>query len=104
KAGRVADLFSGAGAFALRLAARHEVHAFEIDRPALAALTRAARATGGLRAILHEPRDLFHRPLTRDELKPFDAVVFDPPRAGAPAQARDLAASVVAHVVAVSCN
>ena len=102
--GRVADLFSGAGAFALRLAATHEVRAFEVDKPALASLTRAARATSGLRAVLAEPRDLFHRPLTRDELKVFDAVVFDPPRAGAPAQSRELAASAVQTIVAVSCN
>jgi 23S rRNA (uracil1939-C5)-methyltransferase len=103
-AGRVADLFSGAGAFALRLAARHEVHAFEIDKPALASLTRAARATSGLRAITAEARDLFSRPLTRAELKPFDAVLFDPPRAGAPTQSRELAASAVPAIVAVSCN
>lgn len=100
---RVADLFCGAGAFALRLAADHEVHAVEIDRAALTALGRAA-ATPGLRAVTAEARDLFHRPLAREELKPFDAVVFDPPRAGAQAQARELAASGVQTIVAVSCN
>ncbi len=101
---RVADLFCGAGAFALRLAADHDVHAIEIDRPALAALNRAAGATRGLRAVTSEARDLFHRPLGRDELKRFDAVLFDPPRAGALAQSRALAASAVATIVAVSCN
>jgi 23S rRNA (uracil1939-C5)-methyltransferase len=54
--------------------------------------------------VTAEARDLFHRPLAREELKPFDAVVFDPPRAGAQAQARELAASGVQTIVAVSCN
>jgi 23S rRNA (uracil1939-C5)-methyltransferase len=49
-------------------------------------------------------RDLFRRPLSPTELKRFDAVVFDPPRQGADAQARELAASAVPVVVAVSCN
>ena len=101
---RVADLFSGSGAFALRLAGDHEVQAFEIDRPALAALTRAAGAARGLRAIAYEARDLFRRPVRRDELEGFDAVVFDPPRAGAEAQSRELAASAVQTIVAISCN
>lgn len=101
---RVADLFSGAGAFALRLAVDHDVHAVELDRPALSALTRAAGAARGLRPVASEARDLFHRPLGREELKGFDAVVFDPPRAGALAQSRELAASAVPTLVAVSCN
>jgi 23S rRNA (uracil1939-C5)-methyltransferase len=101
---RVADLFCGAGAFALRLAVDHEVHAVEFDRPALAALAQAAGATPGLRAVTCEVRDLYHRPLTRDELRRFDAVVFDPPRAGALAQSQELAASGVQTIVAVSCN
>ncbi|WP_174247449.1 class I SAM-dependent RNA methyltransferase [Methylocapsa sp. S129] len=101
---RVADLFCGVGAFALRLAARHEVRAVEVDRPALTALARAAGATPGLRGVACEVRDLFHRPLGRDELKAFDAVVFDPPRAGALAQSRELAASGVQTIVAISCN
>jgi 23S rRNA (uracil1939-C5)-methyltransferase len=100
----VADLFSGAGAFALRLAADHAVHAFEIDRAALAALARAAGAARGLRTVAYEMRDLFQRPLGRDELKAFDAVVFDPPRAGAEAQSRELAQSAVPTIVAISCN
>jgi len=42
--------------------------------------------------------------LSRGELRDFDAVVFDPPRSGAPAQAAALARSTVPTVVAVSCN
>jgi 23S rRNA (uracil1939-C5)-methyltransferase len=98
---RVADLFSGSGAFALRLAAAHDVHAVEIDAAALGALERGR---GGLRAISTQARDLFRHPLERTELAPFDAVVFDPPRAGAQGQASALAASEVATIVAVSCD
>jgi 23S rRNA (uracil1939-C5)-methyltransferase len=101
---RVADLFSGAGAFALGLAPDHDVRAVEIDRPALAALARAAGQTRGLRPVACEARDLLQRPLRPDELASFDAVVFDPPRAGAPAQSRELAASAVPTIVAISCN
>ena len=104
KARRVADLFSGVGTFALRLAARAEVHAVEQSAPALAALARAANAAQSLRAVTTEARDLFRRPLSGDELTSFDAVVFDPPRAGAQAQAAALAQSAVPVVVAVSCN
>ncbi|MBH0238122.1 class I SAM-dependent RNA methyltransferase [Methylobrevis albus] len=101
---RVADLFAGAGTFALRLAATARVHAVEGDAPALEALTRAARAAPGLKPVTTERRDLFHRPLAGKELDVFDAVSFDPPRAGAAEQAAALAASKVPVVVAVSCN
>jgi len=101
---RVADLFCGAGAFALRLARAHEVFAVDSDAAALAALTRAAGAATGLRAVHAETRDLFRRPLTGAELARFDAVLFDPPRAGAEAEARALVAGGPPLVVAVSCN
>jgi 23S rRNA (uracil1939-C5)-methyltransferase len=101
---RIADLFSGVGAFALRLAERRIVHAVEIQGAALDALTRAQRRTPRLCPVSVEARDLFQRPLTRQELSPFDAVLFDPPRAGAAAQAAELAASNVPRVIAISCN
>ncbi|CAO3441419.1 23S rRNA (uracil(1939)-C(5))-methyltransferase (EC 2.1.1.190) [Azospirillum argentinense] len=97
---RVADLFAGLGTFAVPLAQRAAVHAVEGDAPALAALNKAA---GALR-LTTERRDLFENPLTAKELARFDAVVFDPPRAGAAAQAQALAGSKVPRVVAVSCN
>ncbi|WP_051341336.1 class I SAM-dependent RNA methyltransferase [Azospirillum halopraeferens] len=97
---RVADLFAGIGTFAIPLAQRSSVHAVEGDGAAVAALARAA---GGLR-LTTERRDLFANPLTAKELARFDAVVFDPPRAGAAAQAAELAAGKVPLVVAVSCN
>lgn len=104
KAKAVADLFCGIGPFAFRLAETAKVEAFDSDRAAIAALDAGARASSGLKPLRAELRDLFKAPLVPNELKPFDAVVFDPPRAGAEAQARQLARSAVNTVVAVSCD
>ncbi len=104
KAKTVADLFSGVGTFALRLAKTANVHAAEGDAAAIAAFDKALRKPQGLKKVTYERRDLSRRPLVREELEPFDAVVFDPPRAGAQAQAEQLAGSKVKKVVAVSCN
>lgn len=103
---RVVDLFAGSGALTLPLAARAAVHAVEFDAAALAALSAGWRAAAptGLRPVTTETRDLFQRPLRPEEFKDFDAVVFDPPRAGAEAQARHLAEAPVARLAAVSCN
>ncbi|NML74572.1 class I SAM-dependent RNA methyltransferase [Rhizobium sp. S-51] len=104
KVKRSADLFAGIGTFALRLARVGQVHAVESDDKAVRALDHAARNTQGLKPVSVEKRDLFRRPLMVSELKVFDAVVFDPPRAGAEAQCKELARSTVKKVVAVSCN
>lgn len=105
KAKNVADLFCGWGTFSLRLAKRSQVHAVEADAPALAALDRAFRFGEGLKTVTTEKRDLFRRPLTFKELDArFDGLVFDPPRAGAEDQAKQIARSSVPHVAAVSCN
>ncbi|MEP9350396.1 RNA methyltransferase [Xanthobacter sp. KR7-225] len=101
---RVADLFAGIGTFALRLAERARVHAVEGNAAAVTALLKAARATDGLKGVSGEARDLFRRPLLPEELSAFDAVVIDPPRQGAEAQARQLAAATVGRVVYVSCS
>ncbi len=101
---RIADLFSGSGTFALRLAAGARVHAVEHDGAALQALSRAANFATGLKAVTIEQRDLFRRPLAQAQLQDFDCVVLDPPRAGAEAQSRELAPSNVPLVVSVSCN
>jgi len=103
-AASIADLFAGIGPFALRLAERARVAAVDDDEAALSALKRAAASTVGLKPVEIERRDLFRRPLGATELKRFDAVVFDPPRQGAEMQARELAASSVPLIVAVSCN
>ncbi|HTO60989.1 MAG TPA: methyltransferase, partial [Bradyrhizobium sp.] len=104
RAKHIADLFCGVGPFALRLAQRARVAAFDSEANAVAALQKAAAATSGLKPVKAEPRDLFRRPLVPQELRDYDAVVFDPPRQGALAQAKQLAASAVPVVIAVSCN
>ncbi|TAU82359.1 class I SAM-dependent RNA methyltransferase [Rhizobium leguminosarum] len=104
KAKRIADLFAGSGTFSLRLARIGRVHAVEAEAKALAALDHAARNTQGLKPVTVEKRDLFRRPLMTQEFKPYDVVVFDPPRAGAEFQCQELARSGVKKIVAVSCN
>lgn len=99
----VADLFAGVGPFALRLAERAKVTAADNDDSAIAALHEAAK-TPRLKPITAERRDLFQRPFLARELARLDAVVFDPPRQGAEKQARELAASGIPIVAAVSCN
>ena len=100
----VADLFAGIGTFTFPLAAFATVHAVEGETTALGALKSAASRAGLGSRVTAEARDLAARPLAPAELQKFDCVVFDPPRAGALAQARALAASSVGRVVAVSCN
>lgn len=101
---RIADLFAGCGTFALPLSERSEIHAVEGETAMTAALEKGWRATPGLKKLTTETRDLFRRPLEPDELRPFDAVVIDPPRAGAEAQFATLAKSRVPVIAAVSCN
>jgi 23S rRNA (uracil1939-C5)-methyltransferase len=100
----IADLFAGMGTFALPLARRAKVHAVEQNGEALAALAEAARNTKGLKPVTTEKRDLFKLPLTSLELNRYDAVVLDPPRAGAQAQVKALAASKIKNLVYVSCD
>lgn len=101
-AARRADLFCGAGTFALPLSRGGRVHAADAAGPAVDSLAAAARLAG--RQLSVEHRDLFRRPLRADELSRFDAVVIDPPRAGAKEQVAELARSKVPIVAAVSCN
>ena len=104
KGRNVLDLFCGVGPFALRIAERAAVHAADSDAAALAALDAAARHAKGLKPIKTERRDLFREPFALAELKPFDAVVFDPPRAGAEAQSRHLAKSKIPLIIVVACD
>jgi 23S rRNA (uracil1939-C5)-methyltransferase len=103
-AGRVADLYAGCGTWSFRLAEGSQVLAVEADAALTAALAAAADRVGLAGRVRVETRDLARRPLLADELARFDAVVFDPPRAGAAEQAAALAGSRVARVIAVSCN
>lgn len=104
KAKRVADLFCGLGAFTFSIARKARVLAIDNNRAMVTALGEAARGASGLKPIDTKVRDLFLDPLSPRELDQFDGVVFDPPRAGAAAQAAALASSKVRTVVTVSCN
>lgn len=104
KARRVADLFCGLGPFSFALARRAKVLAIDSESTAVTALAAATRHATGLKPIETRTRDLFREPLARKELEGIDAVVLDPPRAGAQAQAEMLARSKVPTVVMVSCN
>lgn len=101
---KVVDLFSGSGTFSIPLAERAEVHAVEADAAMIAALEKGARNAEGLRRLSTEVRDLFRRPLEPDEFKGVEAVVIDPPRAGAEAQVATLAKARVPVIAYVSCN
>jgi 23S rRNA (uracil1939-C5)-methyltransferase len=102
---RVGDLFAGCGAFALPLAmAGKRVNAYELDLAQARTIDAAVRRAGTRVSVKAEVRDLERRPLAGAELAAFDGVVLDPPRIGAAAQARQLAASSVPTIVYVSCN
>ncbi|MEP3295195.1 MAG: class I SAM-dependent RNA methyltransferase [Pseudoruegeria sp.] len=101
---RVVDLFSGCGTFSLPLANTAELHAVEGVSDMLNALSNGWRAAPGLKRVSTETRDLFRRPLTPDEFKSFDAVVIDPPRAGAEAQVTEIAQSTINRIAYVSCS
>ncbi|MBE1285998.1 MAG: class I SAM-dependent RNA methyltransferase [Rhodobacteraceae bacterium] len=107
-AGRIIDLFAGCGTFSLPLAKQAEVHAVEGDDAMMLALDTGWRKAQGLKKVTTETRDLFRRPVLPDELtpfgKPFEAVVIDPPRAGAEAQVAELTKARVPIIAYVSCN
>jgi 23S rRNA (uracil1939-C5)-methyltransferase len=101
---RIADLFAGIGTFTFALAAEARVHAVEGWAPAVAAISQAARRAELAERVTAETRDLQRRPLEPDEFGAYDAVVFDPPRVGAKAQAAVLARTRIPRLAAVSCN
>jgi 23S rRNA (uracil1939-C5)-methyltransferase len=102
--GPIADLFAGIGTFSFRLAERGAVTAVEGEAALVAAIGEAGRRAGKRSRVTARRRDLFANPLAPNELSAFAAVVFDPPAAGARAQAEALARSAVPRIVAVSCN
>jgi 23S rRNA (uracil1939-C5)-methyltransferase len=103
-ASNIADLFCGIGPFALRLAKTAAITAVDNDGPSIAALTDAVNHVQGLKPVTAIERDLFEDPLLPMELNKFDAVLFDPPRAGAAAQVEQLIVSDIHKVVGVSCD
>lgn len=101
---RVADLFAGCGTFALPLAEKAEVLAVEGDKAMTQALEEGWRQAKNLKKLTPLARDLFRNPLLPDELAKMDALVIDPPRAGAEAQVAQIAKSNVPVIAHVSCN
>ncbi len=104
KAKTVLDLFCGVGPFTFAMAEKHKVHGIDADKPSIALLQNAVRHVTGLKPITAASQDLFVNPLVPAELNEYDAIVFDPPRAGAEAQCRNIAKSKVKTVIAVSCD
>jgi 23S rRNA (uracil1939-C5)-methyltransferase len=104
-ADRVADLFAGCGTFSLPLAETARVHAVESEAEMLSALDQGWRMSAdGLKPVTTETRDLYRRPMLPDELAKTDAVVLDPPRAGAERQVAEIVKAGVPRVAYVSCN
>jgi 23S rRNA (uracil1939-C5)-methyltransferase len=105
---RIVDFFAGAGTFSLPLATGAEVHAVEGEREMMQALEQGWRKAQGLKKVTTETRDLFRNPLLVEDLRKFgqvyDAVVIDPPRAGAEAQVQELAKAKLPTISYVSCN
>lgn len=100
----VVETFCGLGPFGLRLMGKMKVTAFDSDKAAIEAFQRSIRTNPGGKPCVAEARDLFRRPLFFSELKPFDAILLDPPRQGAEAQMREIAKSKIGRMVYVSCD
>ncbi|MDA5092956.1 class I SAM-dependent RNA methyltransferase [Aliiroseovarius sp. KMU-50] len=100
----IVDLFSGVGTLSLPLADQAQIHAVEGIEDMMRALDEGWRRSSGLKQVTTETRDLFRRPLLPDELNRFDAIVIDPPRAGAQAQVEEISGCDVPRVAMVSCN
>jgi 23S rRNA (uracil1939-C5)-methyltransferase len=101
---QIADLYCGIGTFAIRMAKRSTITAYDNNALSIEALTKAINHTQGLKPVIAIERDLSREPLFPQELKKFGAIIFDPPRAGAAVQAQQLATSTVNKIIAVSCN
>lgn len=100
----VADLFCGAGTFTFPLAEAASVTAADSSAAAVAALKAGIGTAKGLKPIRAEARDLFRRPMSPYDLKGCEAVVIDPPRAGALEQTRQIVDTKASVVAGVSCN
>ncbi len=98
---RVLDLYCGLGGFGLSCGAAKDVCFADLDGPATAALSKAIKDKPNARVL---ERNLIREPFTAPECDAFDAVIFDPPRGGAKAQAIHLAKSGVPNIVAISCD
>lgn len=109
KKGNIVDLFSGIGTFTFALAQSHQIDAFDYDKFAVEALQNGFNNAGGkselkLKSVTATARDLYRRPLFKDELNKYAAAIIDPPRAGAQEQVKQLCDSKVKDIVYISCS
>lgn len=103
-ADKIIDIFAGCGTFTVALIGDHAVHAVEGKEDMVAALKNSSHQMGKIRALTTEVRDLFLRPLLPHELNRYDAVIIDPPRAGARDQMQEISNSDIKNLVMISCN
>ncbi len=101
---KVADLFCGAGTFTFPLAEIASVTAADSAAASIAALKAGVSTAQGLKGIEAQARDLFRRPLSPYDLKGCEAIVLDPPRAGALEQTQQLPGTKASVIIGVSCN
>ncbi|MCJ8323116.1 MAG: class I SAM-dependent RNA methyltransferase [Rhizobiales bacterium] len=109
KKGDVVDLFAGIGTFTFALAKSHKIDAFDYDKFAIEALQTGFNKAGSdqslkLKTVTATARDLYRRPLFKDELNKYSAAIIDPPRAGAEAQIKQICDSKITDIVYISCN
>lgn len=107
--GDIVDLFSGIGTFTFALAQSHQIDAFDYDKQAIEALQNGFNKAGGvnelkLKTVSATARDLFRRPLFKDELNKYTSAIIDPPRAGAEAQIEQICDSKISNLVYISCS
>jgi len=100
----VADLYCGVGPFALRAAENATVTAYDSNEAAITSLTNAIRFTKGLKPLTPRKQNLSSDAVYHTDLNVYDAVILDPPRAGALHQVRELVDSKVERVVSISCD
>ncbi|MBL1242386.1 MAG: class I SAM-dependent RNA methyltransferase [OCS116 cluster bacterium] len=107
--GDIVDLFSGIGTFTFALAQSHQIDAFDYDKFAIQALQNGFNMAGGvdklkLKTVTATGRDLYRRPLFKDELNKYASAIIDPPRAGAEAQVKQICDSKITNIVYISCS
>lgn len=107
--GKIADLFCGVGTFSYPLAAnsKNKITAVDSSEDLLDGFQKSVNHNM-IQNISIIRKNLFKYPLDADELKGFEVIVFDPPRAGAAAQVKQIAAMPQQEkphkIIAVSCN
>lgn len=106
--GKIADLFCGMGNFSYYLAAnlpKVQITAVDSNSDSLKIFKEAVN-TNQISNVEIKKQNLFKYPMMADEISQFQAIVFDPPRAGAKEQCKQIALSPTKPkiIIAVSCN